>query len=463
MSESVNIREIVLNLLEDIQKTGRPLQAAIHQALMKYQYLDKKDRSFISRVTRGTIEEQIYLDNVLSQFSSVKLSKIKPVIKMILRMSAYQLLKMDNVPAHAVCNEAVKLASRRGFYGLKGFVNGVLRNIDRNRDCIKLPDMKKEPVSYLSVVYSMPEWIIRRWLEDYDFETVRTMLSAMLKEQKVTVRINTDKISVPEFFSAVGKEREVCFQSSEKDGILAKPGRYAPFAARLSAFNHLNSLEIFNRGFCFVQDESSMLSGLLAGIQKGDKIIDVCAAPGGKSMNAALLGGSVCARDISEAKTEKITENLLRTGIQNIEVNISDAAVFHEEDKDSADIVIADVPCSGLGILGKKADIKYRLKESDIQSLVQLQRRILANAWQYVKPGGILMYSTCTISREENIGQLKWLLKEFPLEAEDFSKDLPAALRETLSEDAKHGFIQLLPGIHDCDGFFIAKLKRRKN
>lgn len=461
MSESVNIREIVLNLLEDIQKTGYPLQAAIHQVLMKYQYLDKKDRSFISRVTRGTIEQQIYLDYVIGQFSSVKLSKIKPVIKMILRMSAYQLLLMDNVPAHAACNEAVKLASRRGFYGLKGFVNGVLRNIDRNRASIKLPDMETEPVKYLSVVYSMPEWIVCRLCRTYDFETVRTILSAMLKEQKVTVRINTDKITVPEFFEAVRQENSGLPQASEKEGVSAEPGHYVPFAARLSDFDYLNRLKVFSRGLCFVQDESSMLSGLLSGIKKGDTVIDVCAAPGGKSMNMALLGGSVSARDISGGKTEKIMQNLLRTEIQNIEVRISDAEIFCEEDESSADIVIADVPCSGLGILGKKADIKYRLKESDIESLTQLQRRILSNAWRYVKPGGIFMYSTCTISEEENTEQLKWLLDNFPLEAVDFCEDLPKALKQTLSDSAKHGFIQLLPGIHDCDGFFIAKLRRK--
>ena len=165
MAQSVNVREIVLNLLEEIDKENTPCQIAIHRALEKYQYLDKKDRSFISLMTRGTIENRLYLDMVIGQFSSVKLSKIKPVIRHILRMSVYQILKMDNVPAHAACNEAVKLAVKRGFRGLKGYVNGVLRNIDRNRENIAVPDRTKEPLKYLSLVYSMPEWIVTKWLE----------------------------------------------------------------------------------------------------------------------------------------------------------------------------------------------------------------------------------------------------------------------------------------------------------
>ena len=449
MAQSVNIREIVLSLLEETEKENTPCQTAIHRALMKYQYLDKKDRSFISRVTRGTIEYQIYLDMVISQFSSVKLMKIKPVIRRILRMSAYQILKMDSVPSHAACNEAVKLAAKRGFRGLKGYVNGVLRSIDRNRDAIRLPDETAEPVKYLSAAYSMPEWIVSRWLEIYDFQTVKGMLEASLSERPVTVRINTQRISREDFYKRLEKEHgdvKVC------------KGNYTDFSAGLSGYDYLAGLSVFKEGLCYVQDESSMLAGVLAGIKPGDKVIDVCAAPGGKSMNAALLGGIVDARDVSPAKLEKIRENLDRTEITGVTVSLADGTVFDVTSEQKADVVIADVPCSGLGIIGKKADIKYRIKAEDIEALVALQRKILTNAWRYVRPGGTLIYSTCTVSRAENEAQVQWLKDNFLLETVDISESLP----ENIScETAKQGYIQLLPGQCDCDGFFIAKLRRQ--
>lgn len=449
MTQSVNIREIVFSLLEETEKENTPCQTAIHRALMKYQYLDKKDRSFISRVTRGTIEYQLYLDMVISQFSTVKLTKMKPVILRILRMSAYQILKMDSVPSHAACNEAVKLAVNHGFRGLKGYVNGVLRNIDRHRDAIQIPDEKTEPVKYLSVMYSMPAWIVSRWLEAYDVQTVKGMLEASLSEQLVTVRVNTQKISREDFFKRLEKEN---------GHMKAAPGYYTDFSVRLSGYDYLTGLSVFKEGLCYVQDESSMLAGVLAGIRPGDKVLDICAAPGGKSMNAALLGGIVEARDVSFAKVAKIQENLDRTKISGISAAVSDGTVFDASAEMSADVVIADVPCSGLGIVGKKADIKYRIKPKDIDALVALQRKILTNAWRYVRPGGTLIYSTCTVSYAENEAQVQWLKDNFPLEAVDIRERLPEGIS---CETAKQGYIQLIPGRCACDGFFIAKLRRQ--
>ena len=451
MSQSVNIREIILNLLEDMQQHQTPCQAAIGTALSKYQYLDKKDRSMISRITRGTIERRLSLDWVIGQFSSVKISRIKPLILNILRMSVYQLLFMDSIPAHAVCNEAVRLSGRRGFNGLKGYVNGVLRNIDRRKDTISLPDKNKTPAAYLSVAYSVPEWMVLRWLAYDDFDTVQRMLAAFLEPSPVTVRINTDKITVEDFWKKLA-------WSKTDGGLHAVRGHYVPYAAKLEAFDHLTALDIFKEGLCVVQDESSMLAGMLAGIRNGSTVIDLCAAPGGKSMNAALLGGHVDARDISEAKIEKISENLKRTGIKNIRVQVRDASMFYAEDENSADVVIADVPCSGLGILGKKPDIKYRISAADIDALTVLQREIIASGWRYVKPGGTLMYSTCTVSRAENEAQLQWMTENFPLEPVDFYEQLPKGLK---TETARKGYIQLMPGRHHCDGFFIARLRRK--
>lgn len=448
---NVNLRELSLSILMEVLEQDSYSNVAIHNTLLKYQYLEKQDRAFLSRLSEGVIERVIEIDYIINQFSNVKTKKMKAPIRNIIRMGVYQIMYMNQVPDSAACNEAVKLAQRKGFYNLKGFVNGVLRNISRKKDEILWPDKTKDPKEYLMVTYSFPEWILDLWLNEYSYEQIEQILKAFMEQRQTTIRCNQTKITVKELKQKLLEEK-----------ITVKEGNYLPFALKIADYNYLKKIKEFQQGLFQVQDESSMLVAYAAGIKEGDYIIDLCAAPGGKSTHAAeLLNGTghVSARDVSMEKVAFIDENVSRLGITNLSTKVYDATKLKEDDIGKADIVLADLPCSGLGVIGKKADIKYKTKKEDIETLAKLQRTILEKAVQYVKPGGILMYSTCTINHIENLDNVNWLLenyKEFELESLDTC--LPDCLK---SATTKKGYLQLLPGEHKTDGFFFAKLRRK--
>lgn len=439
MINSVNTREIVLDLLMEVTREKRPSHLVLGQMLAKYQYLEKQERTFISRLFKGTLEMLLRLDYCIEQFSTVKISKMKPVIRNILRMSVYQILYMDNVPDSAACNEAVKLVGRRGFKNLKGFVNGVLRNVGRNKENLTWPHGKQSPVKYMSVWYSAPEWLVRLWVDAYGPDTARCMLEDSLKEHPVTIRC-VDETHVADLV-----------QTLESEGVTVKKGSLLPYALKISGFNYLEDLESFNRGLFAVQDESSMMVAEMAGLKAGDTVIDVCAAPGGKSLHAAAKlkaldagenPGHVYARDLTEDKVYLMEQNILRSGLDNVTAQVMDAAVLYPDDCRRADVVFADLPCSGLGVIGRKADIKYNMSLEQMKALAQLQREILSVVCNYVADGGTLMYSTCTVNPEENVENARWFEKNYPF---------------TLVESR-----QLLPGIDGCDGFFVAKFRRKE-
>ena len=441
----MNVREIVLDMLMELSKSDTYCHLLIRDVLKKYNYLDARDKAFIKKVTEGVIERRIELDYVINLFSNTKVNKMKPLIREVLRMSVYQILYMEQVPDSAVCNEAVKLVEKRKFFQLKGFVNGVLRNIVR----------KKETISYtdISTKYSMPEWLVNKLKAAYDEKTVEAILAAFLEEKPVSIR---RKESLSE-----EKWQEIVAQL-ESAGIEVKPIEYLPYAYELRKAEGLQNIESFQKGEFTVQDVSSMLVAECAGIEKNQTVLDLCAAPGGKSMHIAekLQGtGRVYSFDVSEKKTDYILENVNRLGYQNVEVAVQDATIFEEKLVEKGDVVIADVPCSGIGVIGKKCDIKYRINEDEIKNIVELQKKIVENAWKYVKKGGTLIYSTCTISREENEDMVKWIEENTPLKKESLDAYLP---KELVSDTTKKGYLQLLPGVHRCDGFFIARLKREE-
>lgn len=449
MTKKADSRELALGILMEVTQGKEYSHIALRNVLEKYQYLEKQERAFLTRVTEGTLEWMLQLDYILNQFSKVKVNKMKPVIRNILRMSVYQLKFMDSVPDSAVCNEAVKLAQKKGFHNLKGFVNGVLRNVARNLSQIEYPPETDAP-SYLSVVYSMPEWIVREWLENYGKEMTEKMLQSFLEKKPLSVWVNQRKISPQEL-----RERLT------RRGIRVEKAPYLDGAFYLEGYDHLGAVPEFREGLFQVQDVSSMLAVQAAAPKKGAYCIDVCAAPGGKSLYLSeLLQGTGCvdARDVTEYKAELIRENAERLGAKNVAVSVKDACVLDEASVGKADLVLADLPCSGLGVLGKKTDLKYRMTKEQQQELAAFQRKILAVVQSYVKPGGILLYSTCTIHREENEENVRWFLEEFPFE--------PAPLDDVLCEElrggtTKQGYLQLLPGVHSCDGFFIAKFRRK--
>lgn len=374
MTQSINTRGLILDILLQITRDGEYSHIAVKNALDQYQYLEKQERAFITRVVNGTLERMIELDYIIDQFSKVKVNKMKPVIRTILRSAVYQLKYMDSVPASAACNEAVKLAVKRGFANLRGFVNGVLRNIGRNLTQIRYPSEDK--LRCMSVKYSLPEWILKEWMDEYEEETVRAMAEEFLKEKPITVRFNPDRIS-----------KEELLKMLKEEGVCVKEDLKLPCALYLSNFDYLTKLKSFQKGYYQVQDISSMQVAWWASPREGDYIIDVCAAPGGKAIHLAELlrgTGFVEARDLTEYKIGLIQENIRRSGMTNIEAVQMDARLRDEASVEKADIVIADLPCSGLGVLGKKPDLKYKITKASQAQLVKLQRELLSVAAEYV-------------------------------------------------------------------------------
>lgn len=425
--QQVNVRALALELLLEITGRKEYSHVALRGALEKYQYLSKQDRAFLTRVTEGTVERMLELDYIIDQFSKVPVKKMKPVIRNILRMSVYQIKYMDRIPDSAVCNEAVKLAQKKGFTNLKGFVNGVLRGIIRGIDAVVYPNP--------SVQYSMPEWIVEQWTEEYGAETAHKMMENQYTERPVTIRINLEKIS-----------KEKLKERLESEGVRVQEVDGVDCALAISDYDYLRAIPSFREGLFQVQDVSSMLAALMAEPKCGDYCIDVCAAPGGKSLHLSDLmkgTGMVEARDLTDYKVGLIEENMERIGVKNMKAVRMDATVLDEASIEKADVVLADLPCSGLGVLNKKSDLKYRMSREQQRELVALQRKILDTVWRYVKPGGTLIYSTCTVHKEENEGNAAW-----------FTGHYPFVLKEQR---------QMLPGVDPWDGFYIAKLERKRN
>ena len=348
MTKAVNEREIVLAILMEVTENGQYSHIVLRDVLSKYQYLEKRERAFITRVTEGTLEHMIEIDYILNRFSKVKVKKMKPVIRNILRSAVYQIRYMDRIPDRAVCSESVKLAVRRGFSGLKGYVNGVLRSIIREMDDISYPE---EPLEYLSVRYSCPRWILDLWAQTYSYDVIETVLKDFQEEKPVTIRCCMNRI-----------EPEKLKERLEQEGVTVEQPPYLPYAFWISGYDYLEGLESFREGLFTVQDISSMMVGEIADPKAGDYVIDVCAAPGGKALHAAekLLmaekalkaepqpeventlveeketgaekqrgqhAGHVEARDLTESKVALIRENIERTGLTNITAICRDASV----------------------------------------------------------------------------------------------------------------------------------------
>lgn len=450
MQEQINTRQLVMEMLMTVTAKQEYSHIVIREVLNKYNYLSNQEKSFMKRLFEGTLERMIELDYQINQYSKVRVNKMKPVIRTIMRMSTYQILYMDSVPDAAACNEAVKLAQKKGFSTLKAFVNGVLRNIARNKESLSYPDKDRNPKEYLSVVYSMPEWIVSLWLEQLGREKTELVLKGLLEEHCVTIR-----------FRAGGQEAVEAVRAA----ILGQGGSmeqhpYLPYAYRIWRTDDVTRLPGFEDGSFVIQDVSSMLALEALDIQKGNRILDICAAPGGKSMLAAdkLEGtGMVEARDISEGKVFMMQENFERCHMHIAKAVIWDALDLDETWIQQADVVIADIPCSGFGIMGKKRDIKYNVSEESIESLTDLQEQLLDRAVSYVKPGGKLLFSTCTINRQENEAHVKLLAERYQLKPMNLNNTLPQSL---WSETTAKGYLQLLPGIHDTDGFFISVFRK---
>ncbi|MCI9123741.1 MAG: 16S rRNA (cytosine(967)-C(5))-methyltransferase RsmB [Eubacterium sp.] len=441
----VNSRELILELLLDISENGAYSHTAVAGVLDKYQYLDKKDRAFINRVVEGTLENQIAIDYMLNHFSNVPVRNMKPVIRAVLRSGIYQMRFMDSVPDSAACNEAVRLVKKKGFRGLSGFVNGVLRSASRLKDEPAWPDRTKNPLRYFSVRYSIPEWILSMWKEDYfacpdsgeAYARMEHMLQAIQTPAPLTIRPDTSRIT-PE-------QLRLRLESEGVHAVFTKENEL-PYALAISGYDTLGAIPSFQEGLFYVQDLSSMLVAQTACPKEHDTVLDLCAAPGGKAIQAAQMmhgTGQVIARDLTESKIGLLQENIKRCRAANIRAQVWDARIPDASMYEKADIVIADLPCSGLGVMRRKKEIRYRITPEKIKDLVNLQREILQAACRYVKPGGQLLYSTCTIQRAENEGNARWLAAGHP------------QLKLVCSR-------QVLPGDTGGDGFYIAQFQKER-
>ncbi len=427
-----NIRETALDTLILYEKEGGLLSTYVKDVLDKYDYLDRRDKSFIKRVTEGAVERKIELDYYINLFSKTPTDKMKPLIRNLFRMTAYQIIYMDQVPDYSAINEALKLMDKRKFHNLKGFANAVLRKISSNKDALVIPDANKEPVQYLSVRYSMPIEVVLFFMENYSFEETNRIFEAVDKVHPVSIRFKST-ISADEMESYVDKMNEC--------GATVKPSPLNERVFLVSGNSYVRELPGYDEGVFVVQDASSVLAVEALCIQKDDFVMDVCAAPGGKTMLAAEKADSVLSRDLSLGKVEKINENIRRMRYTNIETECHDATVFDEKYREKADVLILDVPCSGLGVMGKKRDIKYNFDISNVNQLNLIQKDIVNNCFDYLKKGGRLLYSTCTINPLENEEMVQYIESSFPVKRMGEMK-------------------QFLPGTDDCDGFFYTVFER---
>ena len=408
---------------------------ALENALRRVQFSEKRERSLISRLVKGVTERRITLDFCIDLFSKTKTTKQKPLIKNALRLGVYQLLYMENIPASAAVNETVKLVRKHGFNSLAGFVNGVLRNIERNKDSIAWPD-KSDMVKYLSVMYSTPEWLVKLVREQYPDEAEKILASNVV-DRKLSVRVNSAMLN-----------RQALILRLESEGITAEASPYAESALNIADVDFLMRLICFREGCFTVQDASSQAAVEAIDIQPDDIVWDICAAPGGKTTAAAERvksgKGHVYSMDLSEEKLPLIEENAERMSLDDkITVMQHNAAELYDVDMERPDVIIADLPCSGLGIMPRKSDIRYRLTPESMDELIELQHAILSNTVPYLKPGGKLMFSTCTINHGENEAGRDYILKSFP----------------ELSLVTEHLFLQ---GVDACDGFYYSVFVKEK-
>ncbi len=443
-------REISYRILISIFTDKELSHIALGKALKE---CDEKgynvNKAFITNLVNGVCERYLTLMYLICKQSGRTEEKIKQQVKIMLAMGAYQIYYMS-VPASAACNETVKLAEKHKMAGLKGFINGVLRGLLRNVEDVdgflngELAE--KSTAERFSAAYSCPERLVKYFIGEYGESETERMLKASFAKKSITV-YRLSKVSDIEFKRAF-----------EEDGIEIREIKGIRNAYEICTQCSLSSLTAYKKGWFIVQDVSSMLATELLPEIADCKILDLCAAPGGKAIHCADrfldTGCDVTARDLTDGKVRLIKETALRLNVKNIRCEASDALINRPEDAEAFGLVVADLPCSGLGVIGKKPDIKYKTSPEDIKALASLQKKILKNAAAYVKPGGCLAYSTCTVSHEENTENADFIekcgLKPEPLKnvPEDYEKYLLSESRMLILPDGKH------------DGFFIALFRK---
>ena len=423
-------RETALNILNSIEKNGAFSNLAVNEAIKR---AEGADAAFVRRLVYGVLENKIYLDYYISRFLKDPVEKVKKNSLNILRLALYQILFMDSVPDYAAVNESVELAKRTG-KAQAPFVNGVLRNVLRTKGKVKLPDPSRDMVRYLSIKYSFPKWMIKYISEGYGMEFTQKYLESANDVPPLTIRVNCLKTGVEDL-------RKIL----EAEGFEVSPGKNSPRALEIKGTGIFET-EAFKEGLFYAQDESSMMAVEALDPKPGETVIDICAAPGGKTLYAGELmenRGRIIACDIYENKLGLVRKTAEKNGLDIVETRCLDGRKPCDEFKGLADRVICDVPCSGLGVVRRKPEIKYTKTAQDIKDMCKIQYAILKNGASYLKSGGTMVYSTCTVSYLENRGVVNHFM----------TKPESEGLR---IEEMR----QLTPFENSTDGFFICKIVR---
>jgi 16S rRNA (cytosine967-C5)-methyltransferase len=441
-------RKIALEILLRIEKDGSYSNLLLDSRI-KEGNLTGKDTAFLTTLVYGVLENLICLDFFISHFAKRSAAKIQPEVHGILRLGVYQLVFLDRVPASAAVGESVELTKVCKVAYASGFVNAVLRQVAQNLDNLPYPDKKSDLRRYLHIRYSCPKWLLDKWVDEYGLQTAQSILEGLDLRHKAVLRVNTLKTTAQELAAIL-----------ESDGIVTAAPDYLKDALEADRLPDLRHNKAFNDGLFIVQNSASQFCCIAAEAAPGDFVLDMCAAPGGKSFTLAFImqnRGLISALELYENRLGLIKEGAKRLGIDIIKAAQNDASQ-HNDTLEPADVVLCDVPCSGLGVIGRKPEIRYK-NPSEFDDLPDLQYAILCEGASHVKPDGRLVYSTCTLSRAENDEVVAKFLEAHT----EFSPVRPAALQSLIRDDdvGQDGVgITLFPHITHSDGFFIAVMKK---
>jgi 16S rRNA (cytosine967-C5)-methyltransferase len=436
-------RGTAVKILNRVERSDSYLDRLI-DAEMRTADMNELDKGLMNEIVTGVVRWQMKLDWVLTGFFHGNFTKAETNIRNALRVALYQILFLDKVPHSAAVNESVEFIKRLRGQKVADLVNAVLRNILRNLDNIRYPDINEDQTQHLAVVESHPAWIVKRWIARYGYDEAKKLLAANNERPDLTLRVNRLKIDFNYFLSQL-EQHQIQFSRSE----------YLDFFVRVKHMAGIGSSEMFRQGFFVVQDESAGVVVQLLDPKPGDRVIDMCSAPGGK---ATFIGelmknvGEIVAVDRYETRLNLVKSACQRLGIANAHFIAADAATVQTA---PAEKVLVDAPCSGLGVLSKKPDAKWKREPEDLVKLVQTQRAILENAAKHVKPGGVLVYSTCTMEPEENIGVVQSFLADHP----EFTTENASQFADQRIVTSE-GYVETFPHKHAMDGSFAVRLKR---
>lgn len=444
----LDAREASLLALSSVEEDGAFVNLALADILAKYP-MDGRDKRLAAEITYGVVTYRLTLDWLISQCAGRPAEKLDRPVLHALRIGFYQLFYLDRIPAPAAVHTTVDLVKKGKKRGLAPFVNGVMRGALRRKDQLPWPDRTKDEVKYLSLTHAHPEWLVSRWLRRLGTEETEKLLAANNQAPPLTVRVNTLRIT-----------REKLIDSLAGEGVDASPSGLLPEGVTLRNAGRLTDLDTYRSGLFQVQGESAMLTSRVLAPQPGETVLDGCSAPGGKTTHLAQLmenRGKILALDIHEHRLELVLANCRRLGVEIVQTQCLDARLVKSGVTGLFDSILLDVPCSGFGVIRRKPDLKWRRSEEDIAALAALQKEMLKAALDVLKPGGSLVYSTCTNEPEETDEVITQILSGQPgIAVEDVNPYLPPPWQGSAGTPGIH----LYPHLHGVDGFFISKLKK---